>query len=117
MASQPMPALAEASSQGTKSPKQDPDANLPPNVYTSGLPPHFPDTELYAVAAPFWGRSQRSFTRPWGERKSGYGFVLIAKLEYTEKCILSLRRYRNLHPTFSKQAHKIPRTTYNDPKP
>ena len=98
----------------------DSDANLPPNVYINGLPPHFPETELYALAAPFGEvRSVRSFTRHVGERESGYGFVLyvfsaiiwlafltfmhrFAKLDSAEKCIQSLRRYRNLHPTFSK---------------
>ncbi|KNZ73264.1 hypothetical protein J132_08033 [Termitomyces sp. J132] len=37
-----------------------------------------------------------------------YGFVLFESIDAAEKCIASLRRYRNLHPTFSKQAHKIP---------
>ncbi|KAI4519390.1 hypothetical protein K525DRAFT_258553 [Schizophyllum commune Loenen D] len=96
----------------------DSDANLPPNVYINGLPPHFPETELYALAAPFGEvRSVRSFTRHVGERESGYGFVLFAKLDSAEKCIQSLRRYRNLHPTFSKQVHKIPGTPYAAPKP
>lgn len=117
-ASQPMPAVAEAPSLGTESPIQDPDANLPPNVYINGLPPHFPETELYALAAPFGEvRSVRSFTRHVGERESGYGFVLFSKLDSAEKCIQSLRRYRNLHPTFSKQVHKIPGTPYAAPKP
>ncbi|KAL1741213.1 hypothetical protein HDZ31DRAFT_67158 [Schizophyllum fasciatum] len=97
---------------------EESDANLPPNVYINGLPPHFPETELYALAAPFGEvRSVRSFTRHVGERESGYGFVLFAKLDSAERCIQSLRRYRNLHPTFSKQVHKIPGTPYAAPKP
>ncbi|KIY43917.1 hypothetical protein FISHEDRAFT_67676 [Fistulina hepatica ATCC 64428] len=84
-----------------------------PNVYINGLPPHFPEEELFALAAPFGAvRSVRSFTRHVGERESGYGFVLFETMTAAEKCIQSLRRYRNLHPTFSKQVHKIPGTNY-----
>ncbi|RDB27564.1 hypothetical protein Hypma_003856 [Hypsizygus marmoreus] len=80
-----------------------------PNVYINGLPPHFPEDQLFALAAPFGAiRSVRTFTRHVRDNESGYGFVLFETVEAAEKCILSLRRYRNLHPTFSKQAHKIP---------
>ncbi|KAF5383179.1 hypothetical protein D9615_004899 [Tricholomella constricta] len=82
-----------------------------PNVYINGLPPHFPEDQLFALAAPFGAvRSVRTFTRHVRDSESGYGFVLFETVEAAEKCILSLRRYRNLHPTFSKQAHKIPGT-------
>jgi hypothetical protein len=90
-----------------------------PNVYINGLPPHFPEEQLYALAAPFGAiRSVRTFTRHVKESESGYGFVLYVSLRFevpflnadfrfetveaAEKCIMSLRRYRNLHPTFSK---------------
>ncbi len=90
-----------------------------PNVYINGLPPHFPEEQLYALAAPFGAiRSVRTFTRHVKESESGYGFVLYVSLRFVvlvlntdfrfetvesaEKCIMSLRRYRNLHPTFSK---------------
>ncbi|KAJ7459982.1 hypothetical protein B0H11DRAFT_2316044 [Mycena galericulata] len=84
-----------------------------PNVYINGLPPSFPEDQLFALAAPFGAvRSVRSFTRHVGDTETGYGFVLFETLAAAEKCINSLRRYRNLHPTFSKQIHKIPGTMY-----
>ncbi|GLB38977.1 putative RNA recognition motif containing protein [Lyophyllum shimeji] len=87
-------------------------AGKTPNVYINGLPPHFPEDQLYALAAPFGTvKSVRTFTRHVRDTESGYGFVLFDTVEAAEKCIVSLRRYRNLHPTFSKQAHKIPGTS------
>ncbi|KAF8655598.1 hypothetical protein AX16_003019 [Volvariella volvacea WC 439] len=84
-----------------------------PNVYINGLPPHFPEDQLYALAAPFGDiRSVRTFTRHVRDSESGYGFVLFETVDAAERCITSLRRYRNLHPTFSKQIHKIPGTPY-----
>ncbi|KAF8996228.1 hypothetical protein BDQ17DRAFT_950470 [Cyathus striatus] len=48
-----------------------------PNVYINGLPPHFPEDQLFALAAPFGEvRSVRTFTRHVKENESGYGFVL-----------------------------------------
>lgn len=48
-----------------------------PNVYINGLPPHFPEDQLFELASPFGEiRSVRSFTRHVGEKESGYGFVL-----------------------------------------
>jgi len=95
-----------------------------PNVYINGLPPHFPEDQLFALASPFGEiRSVRTFTRHVRDSESGYGFVLSVLLfpdlifhilinyafvprfetiEAAERCIISLRRYRNLHPTFSK---------------
>ncbi|PPQ78268.1 hypothetical protein CVT25_011727 [Psilocybe cyanescens] len=84
-----------------------------PNVYINGLPPHFPEDQLFALASPYGEiRSVRTFTRHVRDSESGYGFVLFETVEAAERCIISLRRYRNLHPTFSKQIHKIPGTTY-----
>ncbi|KAJ3983792.1 hypothetical protein F5890DRAFT_1412978 [Lentinula detonsa] len=89
------------------------DQNKSPNVYINGLPPHFPEDQLFELAAPFGEiRSVRSFTRHVGEKESGYGFVLFETVDAAEKCIQSLRRFRNLHPTFSKQSHKIPGMPY-----
>ncbi|KAF5349254.1 hypothetical protein D9756_009432 [Leucocoprinus leucothites] len=89
------------------------DANRTPNVYINGLPPHCPEDQLYALAAPFGEvKSVRTFTRHVRDSESGYGFVLFEDVESAERCILSLRKYRNLHPTFSKQIHKIPGTIY-----
>ncbi|KAK1224885.1 hypothetical protein PQX77_012198 [Marasmius sp. AFHP31] len=83
--------------------------NKTPNVYINGLPPHFPEDQLFELAAQFGEiRSVRSFTRHVGEKESGYGFVLFETVDAAEKCINALRKYRNLHPTFSKQVHKIP---------
>ncbi|KAJ7096567.1 hypothetical protein B0H15DRAFT_774060 [Mycena belliarum] len=88
-----------------------------PNVYINGLPPNFPEDQLFALAAPFGAvRSVRSFTRHVGDAETGYGFVLFETIASAEKCINSLRRYRNLHPTFSKQVHKIPGTMYSQPR-
>ncbi|KAF8828069.1 hypothetical protein HHX47_DHR4000835 [Lentinula edodes] len=89
------------------------DQQKSPNVYINGLPSHFPEEQLFELAAPFGEiRSVRSFTRHVGEKESGYGFVLFETVEAAEKCIQSLRRFRNLHPTFSKQSHKIPGLPY-----
>ncbi|KAJ7773950.1 hypothetical protein B0H16DRAFT_1408698 [Mycena metata] len=89
-----------------------------PNVYINGLPPNFPEDQLFALAAPFGEvRSVRSFTRHVGDAETGYGFVLFESISSAEKCINSLRRYRNLHPTFSKQVHKIPGTMYSQARP
>ncbi|KAI0777265.1 hypothetical protein BD413DRAFT_466980 [Trametes elegans] len=85
----------------------------PPNVYINGLPPNFPEDDLLAMTRPF-GKvlSVRTFTRHVSDKPSGYGFVLFEALDAAEKCIESLRKYRNLHPSFSKQVHKIPGTAY-----
>ena len=49
-----------------------------PNVYINGLPPHFPEEELYALAAPYGAiKSVRTFTRHVRDSESGYGFVLF----------------------------------------
>lgn len=51
--------------------------NKTPNVYINGLPPHFPEDQLFALAAPFGEiRSVRTFTRHVRDSESGYGFVL-----------------------------------------
>lgn len=99
-------------------------AHKTPNVYINGLPPHFREDQLHDLTAPFGEiRSVRTFTRHVRDSESGYGFVLcvffllrnvggasdacrsinrFATIEAAERCIISLRRYRNLHPTFSK---------------
>ena len=53
------------------------DSNKTPNVYINGLPPHFPEDQLFALASPFGEiRSVRTFTRHVRDSESGYGFVL-----------------------------------------
>lgn len=48
-----------------------------PNVYINGLPPHFPEDQLFALASPYGDiRSVRTFTRHVRDSESGYGFVL-----------------------------------------
>ena len=48
-----------------------------PNVYINGLPPHFPEEQLQAMAEPFGVvKSVRTFTRHVRDSESGYGFVL-----------------------------------------
>jgi len=52
-----------------------------PNVYINGLPPHFPEDQLFALASPFGEiRSVRTFTRHVRDSESGYGFVLSVPL-------------------------------------
>ncbi|KAH9941209.1 uncharacterized protein BXZ73DRAFT_98425 [Epithele typhae] len=85
----------------------------PPNVYINGLPPNFPEEDLLAITRPYGNvLSVRTFTRHVSDKPSGYGFVLFETLAAAEKCIEELRTYRNLHPSFSKQVHKIPGTPY-----
>ncbi|KZT28171.1 hypothetical protein NEOLEDRAFT_1176314 [Neolentinus lepideus HHB14362 ss-1] len=86
-----------------------------PNVYINGLPPNFPEEQLFNMTKEFGPVvSVRTFTRHVSERPTGYGFVLFETLEGAEKCIEALRKYRNLHPSFSKQIHKIPGTLYSN---
>ncbi|KAF7324749.1 hypothetical protein MKEN_00516700 [Mycena kentingensis (nom. inval.)] len=96
----------------------EPVLSATPNVYINGLPPDYPEDELYALAAPY-GRvkSVRTFTRHFGDSETGYGFVLFDSIAAAERCINSLRRYKNLHPSFSKQVHKIPGTAYAHARP
>ena len=48
-----------------------------PNVYINGLPPHYPEDELFNLASEFGSiRSVRTFTRHVRDSESGYGFVL-----------------------------------------
>ncbi|KAH9852458.1 hypothetical protein C2E23DRAFT_181506 [Lenzites betulinus] len=100
--------------QNLAAPPQPPSpSSHPPNVYINGLPPNFPEEDLLAMTRPFGNvLSVRTFTRHVSDKPSGYGFVLFERLDSAEKCIESLRKYRNLHPSFSKQVHKIPGTVY-----
>ncbi|OAX39944.1 hypothetical protein K503DRAFT_849253 [Rhizopogon vinicolor AM-OR11-026] len=92
--------------------------NRTPNVYINGLPPNFPEQELFALARPFGDvKSVRSFTRHVSEKPTGYGFVLFSDIDSAERCIEGLRKYRNLHPSFSKQLHRIPGTVYAEQSP
>ncbi|TCD65452.1 hypothetical protein EIP91_002665 [Steccherinum ochraceum] len=95
-------------------PSQSPtDEFKTPNVYINGLPPNFPEEQLLAMTQEFGDVvSVRTFTRHVSDRPSGYGFVLFADVNGAEKCIDALRKYRNLHPSYSKRVHKIPGTTY-----
>ncbi|KAG1763310.1 hypothetical protein EDD22DRAFT_777237 [Suillus occidentalis] len=86
-----------------------------PNVYINGLPPHFPEQELFALTRPFGEvKSVRSFTRHVSEKPTGYGFVLFSDVDSAERCIEGLRKYRNLHPS---QIHRIPGTVYAQQSP
>ncbi|KAJ8488826.1 hypothetical protein ONZ51_g3295 [Trametes cubensis] len=83
------------------------DDSHPPNVYINGLPPNFPEEDLLAMTRPFGNvLSVRTFTRHVSDKPS------FETLEAAENCIEALRKYRNLHPSFSKQVHKIPGTAY-----
>lgn len=62
-----------------------------PNVYINGLPPHFPEDQLFALASPFGEiRSVRTFTRHVRDSESGYGFVLSVHVFLPHFPILSL---------------------------
>ncbi|KIJ15388.1 hypothetical protein PAXINDRAFT_155694 [Paxillus involutus ATCC 200175] len=90
-----------------------PPSQRTPNVYINGLPPHFPEQELFALARSFGEvKSVRTFTRHVSEKPTGYGFVLFSDVDSAERCIEGLRKYRNIHPSFSKQVHRIPGTEY-----
>ncbi|EIW77320.1 hypothetical protein CONPUDRAFT_168270 [Coniophora puteana RWD-64-598 SS2] len=89
------------------------DQERTPNVYINGLPPHFPEQDLHELARPYGEvKSVRSFTRHVSEKPTGYGFVLYDSIESAAKCIAGLKKFRNIHPSFSKQIHKIPGTPY-----
>ncbi|KAH8115921.1 hypothetical protein DFH11DRAFT_1246151 [Phellopilus nigrolimitatus] len=111
--SAPVP-IQDSHSVPEAAPMQESDENSrTPNVYINGLPPHFPDESLYLMTRDFGHvLSVRTFTRCVGEKMSGYGFVLFDSIESAGRCIETLRKYRNLHPSFSKQVHKIPGTPY-----
>ena len=48
-----------------------------PNAYINGLPPHFPEDELFNLCNEFGPiRSVRTFTRHVRNSESAYGFVL-----------------------------------------
>ncbi|KAF7984437.1 hypothetical protein HWV62_14512 [Athelia sp. TMB] len=78
-----------------------------PNVYINGLPPNYPEASLYTLTCAFGAvRSVRTFTRHVGGRAS------YESVDAAEQCIEGLRNHHNLHPSFSKQMHKIPGTPY-----
>ncbi|KAG6331810.1 hypothetical protein ID866_7278 [Astraeus odoratus] len=106
------PDKAEDTSTNTE-PAQHTSAQHTPNVYINGLPPHFSEQDLFALTRPFGEvKSVRTFTRHVSEKPTGYGFVLFDDISSAERCIEGLRKYRNLHPSFSKQVHRIPGTIY-----
>ncbi|OCH93898.1 hypothetical protein OBBRIDRAFT_237963 [Obba rivulosa] len=109
---QQAPAAAHAQIQVQQAPGGEEEVRTP-NVYINGLPPNFPEEQLLAMTRDFGAVvSVRTFTRHVSDKPSGYGFVLFESVDAAEKCIETLRKYRNLHPSFSKQIHKIPGTPY-----
>ncbi|KAJ6613143.1 hypothetical protein B0H10DRAFT_2436594 [Mycena sp. CBHHK59/15] len=89
-----------------------------PNVYINGLPPNFPEDQLLALASPYGAVvSVRTFTRHMaGGMETGYGFVLYETVDSAEKCIQALKRYVDLHPSFSK-VHTVPRLMHSPNSP
>ena len=68
-------------STGTSSASTSLEALKTSNVYINGLPPHFPEDQLFALAAPYGPiRSVRTFTRHVRDNESGYGFVLCVSI-------------------------------------
>ncbi|THH27682.1 hypothetical protein EUX98_g6503 [Antrodiella citrinella] len=111
MGPSPSPSVSATDSQCGQSAASD-DFKTP-NVYINGLPPNFPEDQLLAMTREFGEVvSVRTFTRHVSDRPSGYGFVLFGSVDAAEKCIETLRKYRNLHPSYSKRVHKIPGTMY-----
>ncbi|KAH8097017.1 hypothetical protein BXZ70DRAFT_1009343 [Cristinia sonorae] len=109
----PGPRMMSPASTMSDSQSADADDFKTPNVYINGLPPNFPEDQLLAMTREFGEVvSVRTFTRHVSDRPSGYGFVLFGSVQAAEKCIEALRKYRNLHPSYSKRIHKIPGTTY-----
>ncbi|KAL6300778.1 hypothetical protein BKA93DRAFT_752487 [Sparassis latifolia] len=102
--SSPYPATAEylphARMQGQNQTQQH---TRIPNVYINGLPPNFPEDQLYAITREFGTvLSVRTFTRYGIDKLSGYGFVLLDSIDAAEKCIETLGKYRRLYPSFCK---------------
>ena len=90
-----------------------PGTNIPPhpNVYIGGLPPHFPEEQLFNMTKEFGPvLSVKTFTKP--EQPTGYGFVLFQRRDSAQRCIETLRKCRNLRSSWSKKVHGVPRTLY-----
>ncbi|KAF8547722.1 hypothetical protein OG21DRAFT_1501439 [Imleria badia] len=111
-----------------------------PNVYINGLPPHFSEQDLFALARPFGDiKSVRTFTRHVSDKPTSVFLVFVIidgaidlpflpqglwirstfahlrrfnDVESAQRCIEGLRKCRNLHPSFSKLVHRIPGTEY-----
>ncbi|CAE6471893.1 unnamed protein product [Rhizoctonia solani] len=78
------------------------------NVYINGLPTFFSTSQLYDLCTEFGPiTSVRTFDRLNTPEPSTYGFVLFADIESARRCIIALRQYSDLHPSFAK-TQKIP---------
>ncbi|KAG8751957.1 hypothetical protein FRC11_008822 [Ceratobasidium sp. 423] len=78
------------------------------NVYINGLPTFFSTSQLYDLCSEFGPiTSVRTFDRLNTPEPSTYGFVLFADVESARRCIVALRQYSDLHPSFAK-TQKIP---------
>ncbi|KAH7320471.1 hypothetical protein B0J17DRAFT_633714 [Rhizoctonia solani] len=78
------------------------------NVYINGLPTFFTTQQLYDLCSEFGTiASVRTFDRLNTPEPSTYGFVLFAEVESARRCIIALRQYSDLHPSFAK-TQKIP---------
>ncbi|KAF8601897.1 hypothetical protein BDV93DRAFT_558070 [Ceratobasidium sp. AG-I] len=88
------------------------------NVYINGLPTYFSTSQLFDLCAEFGPiASVRTFDRLNTPEPSTYGFVLFEDVESARRCIVALRQYSDLHPSFAK-TQKIPQsssdTQFND---
>ncbi|CAE6517230.1 unnamed protein product [Rhizoctonia solani] len=78
------------------------------NVYINGLPTYFSTSQLYDLCSEFGSIvSVRTFDRLNTPEPSTYGFVLFADIDAARRCIIALRQYSDLHPSFAK-TQKIP---------
>ncbi|KAG9082421.1 hypothetical protein FRC06_005084 [Ceratobasidium sp. 370] len=84
------------------------------NVYINGLPTFFSTSQLYDLCSEFGTiTSLRTFDRLNTPEPSTYGFVLFENIESARRCIIALRQYSDLHPSFAK-TQKIPQASTDD---
>ncbi|QRV82266.1 RNA recognition motif protein [Ceratobasidium sp. AG-Ba] len=79
------------------------------NVYINGLPTFFSTSQLYDLCAEFG--PIKSLRAKVVART--YGFVLFENIESARRCIVALRQYSDLHPSFAK-TQKIPQASTED---
>ncbi|KAG8725318.1 hypothetical protein FRC09_002200 [Ceratobasidium sp. 395] len=84
------------------------------NVYINGLPTFFSTSQLYDLCSEFGAiTSLRTFDRLNTPEPSTYGFVLFENIDSARRCIIALRQYSDLHPSFAK-TQKIPQASTDD---
>ncbi|KAG9074573.1 hypothetical protein FS749_013843 [Ceratobasidium sp. UAMH 11750] len=86
------------------------------NVYINGLPTFFSTSQLYDLCSEFGTiTSLRTFDRLNTPEPSTYGFVLFENIESARRCIIALRQYSDLHPSFAKVCATFALITFAHP--